>query len=585
MTEAIAEVKETTPEEDALAVEYWKKYPHHYAPDTMNVPVLEPIQEDVFEEMFQHRKYALSSHHAFGKDLLGAMVSLTLTGLNQDECEGYIFAPTFAQVRDIHFKELHKIMDNTNIDKKVIPGKITESPLMYKIAAACFVVGKSPKQAAKGAATPQVIAGQHSIVVFVIITEANALTKQVKEQIEGITNTGGEVHIILLLNPLNKNSEVGRIFHNKKARVGWFTREIKAYEAPNMVINGFTSLEAIREEAHKIENLPLEKQEDYFNNKKYKMKNKHLLSPGWVIEKYISWGESPLFRSKVLGEWVEDSENAWVSLERMEELMMGRIQGVWGSEEAQYAKWNENRIIGVGIDCAREGSDDTVVSSFEGNREFKPSHTFDKTYKDTSKGRKFVEDSHFCGQWVIDTYITPHADRIMTIVIDMTGGYGIGVYDYLTNHKSIKNSKFVSVVGVKFNGVSNVMARGLKNKQGKPLSLYPEMATQMIAQMSDQINSDDGMLLFDDDDFKNEITNRKKELDNELRDKIEPKEDYKQRNGKSPDKMDSKMLAWHGVIKKTKKKATRAIAQEVASKRKGNSAGTMAGSINSEDNY
>jgi len=537
-------------EDILLANQFYQENPHTYATDLFAVPILEDIQADVYEDFFKHRKFALCTHHAFGKDLLAAMFSLTLTNLNQNECEGTVLGPTFPQVRDIHFKELGAILDNTNQERTIIPGKLTTSPLMYKINRKCFVVGKSPKQSAKGAPTPQLLSGFHSLNKFVIVTEASAVSDQVMEQIEGITNTAGNVWI----------------------------------ESPNMVINGLIDMESIRREGEKIKDLAPEIQVEYFANKHYEIKNPHLLSPGWVIEKYLSWGESPLFRSKVIGEWVEDSNNQWVSLERMDELMMGRVKGVWQSEDAGYARYNGIRTIGVGIDCAREGSDDTVVSSFEGNREFKPAHVFDKTYKQTDKGKKFVEDSRFIGKWVIDNYVIPHFDRIMVISIDMTGGYGVGIYDYLTNHPAVKNSKFAHVVGVKFNQLSTVSARGLKDKHGKPMMLYPDMATQMIAQISHQINSDDGILFFDDDDFKNEITNRGKELDGESREKIESKNTYKQRAGKSPDRMDSKLLAWHGVMLKTRKAQARQV--DTTIEKKGGSAITsMAGTIDGEDDY
>lgn len=559
---------EISSEEAIKALEHWREEPLEFLYKFFAVPKLEKKQEDVFTEFFKHKRVAVATHHVFGKSLLCGAFALCVPNLYPKKCRGLTTAPTFAQVQDIIWAEMRGIYEQTNAEDRVLPGKITLT--RYDLGPNCFVFGISPRKTAESSATPQFIQGFHAGTVFVVIDEAGAVPDQVWEQIEGITNTAGVVHIIAIGNPLNIRGKFARIFRTSE-REGWYTIQVKAYEAPNMVANGLTSLDAIRKEADRLKDLPEEERRQWYDNKYYKIVNSALLSPGWVMEKYMTWGESPLFFAKVIGEWVEDATNTLVTLTRAEEIMYGKDrEGNWISEKDEYAKYNGSKSIAIGLDCARDGADKNVLFALQGNRQLCPTKKFAKTFMKTDKGERLKEDGKFVADEIVNKYVLPNPSVPIGIAIDMTGGYGASAYDFLSHNPHVKNNPLVFLMPIKFSSKAS-------NEE-----LYPEIVTEMALQLSDDIYSEEGLLLLPDEDLKNQLTSRRKGIDPKTsRDKLESKEDFKKRSGKSPDEFDGLMLANRArrmlAQKLTRRKLAREIVQDTSE------SNTMSGSLEEAD--
>lgn len=565
MTTATAEkpvsMADLTPKEKILAVNHFRKYPMKFIEGVICPRLgieLEDVQREVLTEIFRSKKVLIPTHFAFGKSFISAIALLTVMNLAIDDenggaCEGVTLAPTFRQVQDILWKEIRDIHGKTNKEENILDGKLTLT--RYDIGIKNFAVGISPRRAAKGADTPQFIQGAHSKRIIVIGDEAGGLEDQIFDQVENITNTPGEVYIIYIGNPLRKTGRFGKMCLTEEGE-GFSVIHKKAYTAPNMVVNGFTSLEAIRREGDKIRQLSAEQRKEYYDNKHYTIKNQFLLSPGWVMKCYLKWGESPLFLSKVIGEWVDATTDTLIPFERAVELMSGSYvdeNGVkcWTPEERGFAKYNGIKNIYVGLDCSGEGTDKRTTFALEGNRQlyFKK---FSKTYEKSNldyRGTKLKENGAYVADDLYINVILPHPDRQIFIVIDVTGGFGDSVYDALMD-KGL-NTRMVKIVRLSF-------AESAKDEES-----YHDIIAEMAFRLADDMNSTDGILLEPNDDLQNQLTDRLKKQDGKLRHMLESKKEYKTRhNGESPDDFDAFMLSnWGRHLKDAGATTGNAIAE------------------------
>lgn len=517
------------------ALKFYQKNPLQYAKDNLSIPKLTEKQEEVFNALFKYRKVAVSTHNAFGKSFIASVIALTIMNLYPAECKGVTLAPTFQQVRDVIWAELHSIFENTRTEKQLMPlGRM--GTVRYEIGAKTFLVGRSPKINAAG--TGQSLNGLHADVVFVIVDEACGVNRQIFEQIERITNTGGIVYILFIGNPLNINSYFGEIFHTKEGE-GIYKLSYTAYDNPNMIANNFTNLNEIKKEAEKIKQLPEQIRREYYENKHYKIVNPALLSPGYVIKAFIRWGESPLFLTNVIGQWVATQTNALVTVIRATELMSGTYlndnkQRVFIAEEEGFCKYNGDKNIYCGIDAARDGDDKIIIYAMQGNKVIY-CKKFNKTYvHDDSdyKGERLLEDGNYIAGEFITNVVINNKHNNIRVAVDCGGGYGDTIYDAIRNSPLIRDLNLFKIRRIKF------------NEKADKEDMYADKASEIICQLADDINSENGILFMDaDEDLKNQLTNRRRGYDSKSRFKIESKKEFKQRGSTSPDEMDALALA------------------------------------------
>ena len=519
------------------AIKYWRANPDKYIQDILlkklNVQ-FEPRQKIALETIFRDKKVLIPAHFSFGKSFLCALIALAIPNLYPHNSVGSTFAPTFRQVRDILWREMRRIFDKVNDGEVILAGSITAT--RYTIGTGALVVGFSPNKGSKaGGNSSQSVSGRHDKVVFIIIDEAGGVSKNVFEQIEALQSSGEIVYVVCIGNPLDINGEFGQLCTTEKGE-GYTVLHFTAYTSENMKANGLTSLEAIRTEAMKLRALSREERRDWYRDKYYKKPFPFLISCGFVMEKYLKWGESPLFFSYCIGEWSQVLENTLITLSRASECMLGTFKNetgdeIWISEENGLCQWNEIKELFVGVDCADEGADKNVVFALEGNREFYVKE-FQKTYtKDEVdfRGTRLVEDGEYIAKHIFDNLIYPNPIRIIKIGIDCTGGFGKSIYENLIKMKF--DSKFVTIRKVHFG------EKALDTEQ------FNDIIAEMAWSLAGQINSRAGLLLKQDDDLKNQLTNRRKVIGSKYRNRLEPKALYKARAGASPDKFDALMIA------------------------------------------
>ncbi len=234
--------------------------------------------------------------------------------------------------------------------------------------------------------------GFHGAHLLVIIDEATGVEGPIWDAIEG-ARAGGDVHQLVLCNPVVPSGPVYEIFTRQRAQ--WHTITINAFDTPNLKCacqrkHGDFTLDMLR-------SLPpglSENGHPAFAHKPWP----ELVSRYWVYEMYWKYGEeSAFFESRVLGQFPTQAEDALYSLAKL---------------EAARAKPGEQLDDGispiiVGIDVAGPGKDETVVSIRCGS-----SVVASKAWNERDAAK---------AQGAVVAFIAPFKPRVQCINCDSTG--------------------------------------------------------------------------------------------------------------------------------------------------------------------
>lgn len=172
--------------------------------------------------------------------------------------------------------------------------------------------------------------------VLIVLDEAPGVRPDIFEAIEGI-RAGGDVRLLLLGNPTIASGP----FHDAftRARSGWRTLTIDAFDTPNLAGLTVETLRALPDEA--LDDNP----------------RPYLTTRRWVREKLEEWGEaSPLWQARVRGQFPAQSEDALLSLGWLEEAGRRAIAPVDDDQ------WE------AGVDVAGPGEAETVLAVRHGPR-------------------------------------------------------------------------------------------------------------------------------------------------------------------------------------------------------------------------
>lgn len=210
---------------------------------------------------------------------------------------------------------------------------------------------------------------------------------------------------------------------------------------------------------------------------------------------------SDVYRVRVLGQAPAGNPQSWIQL-----------------AEAEQARQRETTVlpsdvIEIGVDCARFGDDSTVVTVRCGNRVW-PQSIEGKT--DTDRQVAMVI------QALRRVRKTLGNQRLATVKIDESGGFGVGLIDALRKNETDN----LVVVGVNFGGAGDTE--------------YHDAVSVMMGELKEALQT---MQLPDDDYLVEEICTRRYSLDKDERIWIESKADFKKEYGSSPDRLDSLLLA------------------------------------------
>jgi hypothetical protein len=222
-------------------------------------------QAEILEAVRDHRRVAVRSGHGVGKSHVAALVACWWLDAHEPGTAFVVTtAPTFPQVRAILWRYVRKMHAAGNL-----PGRVNQTE--WHLGGELVAFGRKPSDYSESA-----FQGIHAPHVLVVVDEAGGVTPQLWVAADALT-TNDTCRLFAIGNPDNPASEFRRVCTPGS---GWHVIGISAFDSPNLT----------------GEPVP-------------KPVGQALVSRSWVEEKLREWGEdNPLYRSKVLGEFSEDSE-------------------------------------------------------------------------------------------------------------------------------------------------------------------------------------------------------------------------------------------------------------------------------------
>jgi phage terminase large subunit len=267
---------------------------------------------------------AVRSCHSSGKTYTLAQILLWWL-VRWPDAIAVTTAPTDRQVEKLLWGEIHKAI--ARCPYPLFPdANLTE----LRIGPGNYAIGFATDKRGQGVR----FQGFHSGHLLVILDEAQGVSPEVWEAVEGVA-ASGDVRIVAISNPIIPGGPFYEAFTSDRER--WKTITISAFETPNF--KDFT-LEQLRQ-------LPrgLSENDPVFTDQP----RPYLLGRRWVYDAFWKYGEeSPFWQSRVLGDFPEQAEDALISLRWLE---AARTRAVSSSDGP----------LRAGVDVAGPGEDETVA--------------------------------------------------------------------------------------------------------------------------------------------------------------------------------------------------------------------------------
>lgn len=377
-------------------------------------------------------------------------------------------APTWRQVKDILWRE---IQARYVVSKYPLGGEIIQTSLTI-----------NPKWFAMGISTDEAerFQGFHNENVLVIVDEASGVDELIFNAIENPL-AGGHTRLLLIGNP----TQVSGSFYDSHRSQIYTSIHVSAFDTPNFAYFDIT-IDDIRNDTWRqkidVNRLPFP----------------YLISPAWVAERYLEWGEASLmWECYVMGNFPMQGTDTLIPLD--------------GIEAAQQREIQPHGTRAMGVDIARFGEDENVAIIRQGNTVL---------HMDTWRNADTMETAgriaHLMNGWQVT-----HAN------IDVIG-IGAGVVDRLHEQGWAVNGVSVAERSVESEICSNLRAEIFWNLR------------QLI------VNGD--IDIPEDSKITSELASLKYKFNSRGQLVIESKEDMKKRGLQSPDRADALALAFYDPI-------------------------------------
>jgi hypothetical protein len=488
--------------------------PEVFFKDVLGVDSLEEYQiEKMLKPVALYDQVSIAATHSVGKTWTMARIALWFYGSYKDSIV-ITTAPTGRQVKKLLWGELHTAFAKS---KHPIGGKLLQTELIK--GPEWYIMGFSPQKEAGSESKEQTgssFQGFHADYILIIFDEATGIPADIHKMAEGLLTSGKVVKWVQIANPTTRSCEFFKTFSDPS----WFNVYLSCFDSPNLVANGINNLQGLKRELRKLKEMEQSERLEYIAA--YKKPVPHLLSCQWVMTRALKWGiDHPLFQSKALGIFPDVDENVLVQLDDVEQAIAREIEA------------SPHDVRCIGVDVARYGDDDTVLTSLRGAKQ---------DLKKTLSKRSVTEVS---GEVIsmIDS------DKAMKskVLIDATG-IGAGVHDILKEH--YLKDRTVEIIEIHF-GQSPVMDTDKKEEANEEIKKrYVNLKSRMFDLLSYDIKHE--LDLLDDSTYLEELPTIMFTFNSSGKMLIESKDDYKKRTGNSsPDSSDSLALANLGRHRKT----------------------------------
>lgn len=279
----------------------------------------------ILEATFTPRaRVAVKACHASSKTFTAADAVLLALLLGGDVLTT---APTWQQVETVLWGQIHRALSDSAVSAW---GTVNQTEIHLPTGE--FALGLSTNDAVR-------FQGFHSRAgrfLLVVMDEAPGVLPGIYEAIEGI-RAGGDVRVLAIGNPVIASGPFHDAFTGNRA--GWSTFTIDALDTPNL-----------EDETRPGHQLTLEELLALPEDRLGYAPRPYLVDRAWVIEKYHEWGEqSPLWQSRVRGQFPEQGEDALLSL-------------AWLEAAKVRAPLKTAESVTAGLDVAGPGEDETVLA-------------------------------------------------------------------------------------------------------------------------------------------------------------------------------------------------------------------------------
>jgi len=274
-------------------------------------------QVEILEAVRDHPKTAVASCHGAGKSWVSAKAALWFL-YSYPGSIVVTTAPTFRQVKRILWREIRQAWSGARYK---LGGRLLQTSL--ELADGWMAFGFATD-------VPENFQGLHAKHLLVVADEAPGIEPDIWEAIDGVL-TGEHCRLLAIGNPTEPAGEFYKLFQTPGVK----KIHISAFDTPNFTAYGITE-EDIRSGAweEKITG-PLPFPE--------------LITPAWVTDKYRRWGPgSPMYQSRVRGDFPEAASDALIPLSWI--------------EAAQKRELEPGEPVGLGVDVARFGDDETIIA-------------------------------------------------------------------------------------------------------------------------------------------------------------------------------------------------------------------------------
>jgi phage terminase large subunit len=281
-------------------------------------------QRSILRAIPTERRIAVKAAHASGKSFMAACGAIWFAARHQN-ARVLTLAPGWLTTRTVLWSEIHSLLQRARLRLPTTVQNQTE----IRFGPDNLILGLSSNESAR-------LQGHHAEHVLLIADESPGISEDLWPAIEGIL-ASGDSHLLLLGNPTVNAGYFYDAFGRNCA--AWSTFTISAFATPNL---GGMSLERL---------LKLSDDELDENPTPY------LTNRRWVRERYAEWWNgspenSPLWQSRVLGEFQSSSSNALIPL-------------AW-LEHARQPAFDNGGDINIGVDVAGPGKDRTVAVACRG---------------------------------------------------------------------------------------------------------------------------------------------------------------------------------------------------------------------------
>lgn len=448
------------------------------APDPEEIRVPDPVawvqnrlseflwskQREILQALRVHRKVAVKACHGPGKSYTASRAGAWwIDGHPVGEATLLTTAPSSQQVRAILWSELGKAHRKGGLAGYITRGQVPE----WIIDGQQVGFGRKPADYIDETEARTQFQGIHARYLLVALDEACGVPKWLWDATETLV-TNEASRILAIGNPDDPTSHFAKVCAPGS---GWHVIKISAFDTP-----AFTG-----------EYVPEEVADS-------------LVSRLWVEERRREWGEeSPMYVSKVLGEFPEVSDDVIITPKLVREAHERDLTGQMIGERGRY-----------GMDVARQGKDESCIYENRGGViRLVDSWRKQDTVISTSRARNVLE-----------------RDRYKPMTIDAVG-LGWGVYDPL-RHEGWRVGPFQG-------GEKAHDERRFANKNAEAWWAFRE------ALEAGRIDLDET-----DDVLASQLQTRRWKLDAaQKRIVIESKEDMAKRGLPSPDRADAAVLSWY----------------------------------------